>query len=268
MNYEDILEKVYSNIIFPGDCVIDIGAHSGRHCKPMAALAGRNGKVIAFEPNPAARDWLMDNVFDGIQNGSVVIMPYAISNVSKKMDFILANERPEESGLKKRKYNGPTTTKKIEVDVITLDSALRNETGSPVFIKIDVEGAEFDALKGARDTISSFKPIIAFEFGQASYESYNVDPGDVYDYFDSLGYRLYSILGAPLKKESFIDASRVQSFWDYIACPIEKIKLLENTFSLVSENSDTLPAATPVGLLKSLKNSLRKIFKPTLGDKK
>lgn len=254
MDYEAMLENVYSNILSPGDCVIDIGAHSGRHCKPMASLVGVTGRVYAFEPNPVARQWLIDNVCDTIENKTVVVMPYAISNVTQKMNFIIANDRPEESGLKERTYNGPTTTQEIEVDVVTLDSALKEMKEAPTFIKIDVEGAEFDALKGANQIIYKFKPIIAFEFGQASYEGYGVDPGEVYTYFETLGYRLYSILGAPLEKAAFIKASKVQSFWDYLACPVEKSAELEKIFSLLNPTS-----ANSSWLLLVIKKFFKKI---------
>ncbi len=60
---------------------------------------------------------------------------------------MVANERPEESGLKAREYNGPTTTITTEVETITLDSLLGIITSALKFIKLDVDGAEFDALK-------------------------------------------------------------------------------------------------------------------------
>jgi FkbM family methyltransferase len=259
MDYEGMLEKLYSTIIAPGDCAIDLGAHSGRHCKPMAALVGEEGTVIAFEPNPVARGWLVNNVALEIEAGIVVVHPYALSNVTQKMSFTIANERPEESGLKKREYNGPTTTQEIEVDVVTLDSVLTDTTDAPAFIKIDVEGAEFDALKGANHTIATHKPIIAFEFGQSSYQSFDVDPGEVYDYLDCLGYRLFSILGDPLDRTPFMEASRVQSFWDYIACPVEKLDLLEKAFLLVPKTETTPPAPALSGwsgLMKKIKTRL------------
>lgn len=147
MNYEDLLESIYSKIIVKNDLVIDIGAHSGRHTKPIATLVGKLGKVIAFEPNPTAREWLQSNLIDEVRNNIVSILPYAVSDKSQRNYFVVANERPEESGLKAREYNGPTTTITTEVETITLDSLLGIITSALKFIKLDVDGAEFDALK-------------------------------------------------------------------------------------------------------------------------
>ena len=230
LNYEDLLEKFYTNIIKANDFVIDIGAHSGRHTKPMASLVGPSGMVMAFEPNPSARQWLQGNLKNEVKNNIVSIFPYALSDKSQKMQFVIANDRPEESGLKERVYNGPTTTTTIEVEVVTLDSLKTSITGPVTFIKLDVEGAEFDALKGARDVLETYKPIIAFEFGESSYKSYNVQPAELYDYFQGLGYHVYSILGELLDRDTFVQASRIQKYWDYIACPGHSIELVENSF--------------------------------------
>ena len=230
LNYEDLLEKFYTNIIKANDFVIDIGAHSGRHTKPMASLVGPSGMVMAFEPNPSARQWLQGNLKNEVKHNIVSIFPYALSDKSQKMQFVIANDRPEESGLKERVYNGPTTTTTIEVEVVTLDS-LKNSITSPVtFIKLDVEGAEFDALKGARDVLETYKPIIAFEFGESSYKSYNVQPAELYDYLQGLDYHVYSILGELLDRDTFVQASRIQKYWDYIACPEHRIELVESAF--------------------------------------
>jgi FkbM family methyltransferase len=237
MNFEDVLEMIYSRIIKKGDLVIDIGAHSGRHTKPIASLVGKTGKVLAFEPNPTARDWLSANVGGEIKKGIVSVFPYAVSNVAQKTNFIIANERPEESGLKQRQYNGPTTTTITVVETILLDSLLNEMKEGLTFIKLDVEGAEFDALKGAREVLKIHRPVVAFEFGEQSYKPYDVEPGDVYEFFSCLNYRIYSIHGEKLDKETFVNASKVQIFWDYLACPEESAELIENVFMGITENS-------------------------------
>ena len=255
LNYEDLLEKFYTNIIKENDLVIDIGAHSGRHTKPMASLVGPSGMVMAFEPNPSARQWLQGNLKNEVKNNIVSIFPYALSDKSQKMQFVIANDRPEESGLKKRVYNGPTTTSTIEVEVVTLDSLMDNFSSPVKFIKLDVEGAEFDALKGAHDVLETYKPIIAFEFGESSYKSYNVQPAELYDYLQVLGYRIYSILGEILDKDAFVQASRVQKYWDYIACPEHRIELVESAF----RSSQTISAKHAISSWK--KFSISKWFR-------
>ncbi len=50
IDYELLLEKIYSKIIFSGETVIDIGAHYGRHLDKFKKLCEEDGLVIGFEP--------------------------------------------------------------------------------------------------------------------------------------------------------------------------------------------------------------------------
>ncbi|MCJ8275139.1 MAG: FkbM family methyltransferase, partial [Psychrosphaera sp.] len=83
MNFEDVLELFYSQIIKSGDLVVDIGAHSGRHCRPMATLVGAQGKVVAFEPSPTPRQWLINQLIAANLSEIVTIYPYAIGAVAR-----------------------------------------------------------------------------------------------------------------------------------------------------------------------------------------
>jgi hypothetical protein len=53
-DYEGMLEAVYRNALQPGDILIDVGAHVGRHAVPMTGVVGPTGRVLAFEPLPSA----------------------------------------------------------------------------------------------------------------------------------------------------------------------------------------------------------------------
>ncbi|MCJ8269338.1 MAG: hypothetical protein MJK04_08025, partial [Psychrosphaera sp.] len=73
------------------------------------------------------------------------------------------------------------------------------------------------------------RPVVAFEFGESSYSAYDVDPFAVYDFFSTLDYKLYSVLGESLGRERFVAASKTQLFWDYIACPKSDLGVVEVT---------------------------------------
>ncbi len=233
MDYEDLLEKFYTKIIKANDSVIDVGAHTGRHTKLFSKLCGIHGQILAFEPNPVVIPWLEANLQTSIANGVVTVLPCAVSSKNDHTSFIITNNRLEESGLKKRKYNGPTTFTEVEVDMVTLDSCSALLNGRLSYIKIDVEGNEFEVLKGARKIILEHRPVISFEFGESSYFVYDVDPSSVYDFITALNYEVYSILGNRLDKTLFVAASKKQSFWDYIASPVEKKDYLIHVFTSV-----------------------------------
>lgn len=230
-NYEDVLESVYSCFLQKGDGVIDIGAHTGRHTKPLSKIVCDNGEVLAFEPIPDIREKLKQKFKN---NNNIHILPYALSDKNGHSEFVLAKDRLEESGLVQRVFNGKTSIERIEVEIKELDNIVEFIPNNLRFIKLDTEGAEYNVLKGARGIMEKYKPIVAFEFGELSYSAYDVDPNDVYNYFDSLNYKIYSILGDSLTKEEFVKESKVQKFWDYIACFKDHIEEIENAFDSVA----------------------------------
>jgi len=219
MSFEGLLQKFYSKVIKPGDVVIDIGAHTGRHTLPFSYFVGAHGRVVAIEANPEAIRNLESQVCKfNIQNTEIFSL--ALSNEEKDLvDFYIAVNAPEESGLIPRKIfsEKDIELRRERVQATTLDKL--DVGGNISFIKIDVEGAEFSVLQGAQETILSSRPIIAFEFGENSYDSYDVDPDEVYRYLEIIEYSVFSIHGELLDMGSFSKSSRIQQIWDYIACP-------------------------------------------------
>ena len=211
--FEDRLQHLYMSLLKEGDFCIDIGAHTGRHALPMSCAVGR-GSVAAFEPNPPIAQRLRARL-DLLSVANVTVHELALSDESGDAEFVVAVDRPEESGLKERVYNGPTRQEKVAVRLAQLDSLA---LGEPRFIKLDTEGAEHKVLIGARDTVARARPVIAFEFGEHSYSAYDVDPNAVFTYFESLDYDVFSIHGERLHQAAFAKASQLQHYWDYVAC--------------------------------------------------
>ncbi len=213
--FEDRLQHLYMSLLRVGDACIDIGAHTGRHALPMSCVVGRQGSVTAFEPSPAIVK-LLHGRLASLDVHNVTVQETALSDEIGTAEFVIAVDLPEESGLKQRTtYNGPTRTEQVTVQLNRLDAMA---LPAPRFIKIDTEGAEYKVLLGARDMIGRCRPVIAFEFGQASYAAYDVDPREVFRFFDALGYDVLSIHGEPLGEAQFAEASVDQAFWDYVAC--------------------------------------------------
>ena len=122
VDFEMKLEMFYRQIVESNDTVIDVGAHSGRHSYVLASLVGLKGSVLAFEPNPIIIKQLKNKSKYFIDKNIIKIKQFATSNKNTQATFVIANDRPEESGLLERIYNGPTSTTKINVKVIKLDS--------------------------------------------------------------------------------------------------------------------------------------------------
>jgi FkbM family methyltransferase len=217
-----MIDTFYKKIDLKGSQVIDIGAHTGRHSIPLAAMVGSAGLVYCFEPVPVIRRVLCENIYlAGLHN--VVVYPFALSDKSGLSNFKYVHNLPQESGLKNRHaYNGdPGEIEDIKVHMFKLDEVMSISVREKVrLIKIDVQGGELDVIRGAKNLIYASKPIVTFECGAASFLSYTSDPSEIYLTLSSFGYEIYSILGDQiLTVAQFKEATFRQAFWDYVALP-------------------------------------------------
>jgi FkbM family methyltransferase len=135
-----------------GDIVIDIGAHIGRYTITSSKQVGNTGKVVAIEADPDNFEILKRNIaLNKLTN--VLPLNYAVFSTRTRMKLF------EQSA--SAKYNSlmlaraAKTKNYIEVNADTLDSILnQNGIDNVNWIKIDVEGAEFEVLKGSTKTLS------------------------------------------------------------------------------------------------------------------
>ena len=137
-------------LINPGDVVYDIGAHVGYYTLVAAQAAG-DGRVIAFEPLELNRKTLRKHIeVNGI--GNITVLPYAVSCTSGIEQFDLAGG----TGRGQLSTGG-----KLAVEVKTIDELYSSGTiPPPNLIKMDIEGAEVSALKGAVRVIEACSPRI------------------------------------------------------------------------------------------------------------
>lgn len=140
-----------------GDIVVDCGAHVGA----FSDRAFREGasKVIAFEPDPIQIECLRRNFTPEIEAGTFVLIEKAVwSDVGTTTFRIGAGNSG--TGTVVGQSGGST----LEVDLTTIDRVVR-ELGLPRvdLVKMDIEGAEREALKGARSTLETYRPRLLID---------------------------------------------------------------------------------------------------------
>jgi FkbM family methyltransferase len=158
--HEDEIEEHFNPK--EGDIVVDVGAHVGHYTLISSKRVGQNGKVVAIEADPDNFEMLNRNIkLNGLTN--VIPLNYAVYSEVSKLKLYVPGE---ESGF--TIYNtimvnrAKPEEKFIEVNANTLDNLLQQngiEQGQVNWIKIDVEGAEFEVLKGATRILSKSKDI-------------------------------------------------------------------------------------------------------------
>lgn len=173
--YDKQTAELISKLPADSNC-IDIGCHKGDILKAIVEHSPR-GKHFAFEPIPE----LYDNLIEKFK--SVKIFQLALSTQKGKTKFYNVVSGQGVSGLKKRNYDREHEIIEIDVEIDTLDNVIPKDVKID-FIKIDVEGGEFDVMKGGRNIIEKYKPIIIFEFEKEAAEKYNISANDVYNFFN------------------------------------------------------------------------------------
>lgn len=153
--YERRLLELLMSTFLPdgiGGTCIDVGANIGNHAAFFLRHASR---VIAFEPNPAVRRLLDVNVH-GL---AVEVVGVGLSSAAGTLHF---REDPGNCGASMIVDRAEDASSTIEV--VTLDRWLGDRPDHPIrFVKIDVEGHEWDVLQGARDVLRRDHPVLALE---------------------------------------------------------------------------------------------------------
>ncbi len=141
--------------VYPGDTVIDAGAHVGIFAKE--ALNSGASKVVAVEPVPINLECLRRNFKEEIAAGKIVIYPKGIWDKDAVLEM---DENPMDSSAASFVIRRSGTTENLPLT--SVDKMVQELGLSRVdFIKMDIEGSERRALFGARQTIQRYHPRMA-----------------------------------------------------------------------------------------------------------
>ena len=148
-------QKVYQSgavSIRPGDTVIDGGAHVGLFSRWALQQGAR--RVIAIEPEPTNIAMFEQNLADGIADGRVTLVKAGIWDRQGSLPLFLSANSAHHNFLV-TDDGGQVAA----VPLLPLDDLVRELQLDRVdFIKMDIEGAERNALLGARETLQRFRP--------------------------------------------------------------------------------------------------------------
>jgi FkbM family methyltransferase len=164
---EPHLQKVIREYVAAGDTVYDIGANVGYVSLSLAKRVGPQGSVIAFEPIPQNIAAFRNNVaINGITN--VQLLECAASDHAGEALIRLA-ENPSTASLVWHRNNSSAT--ELSIRTVSVDDLVETgELAYPKFVKIDVEGAEAQALCGMRRTLAAARPVLFVECSEAGRE--------------------------------------------------------------------------------------------------
>jgi FkbM family methyltransferase len=177
------------NYLSKGDHVLDIGGNIGQTGLRMAEKVGPTGSVVSFEPYPPTFQKYeknlslnkiyqplirIENIGLGTTETTVkMFQPCATNSGSYRM---LHNDADNPEGL-------------IDVEITTLDKYVQKHSIAKVdFIKIDVEGFEFNVLRGAENTLLKFKPCMYIEIDDGNLKDQGSSGKEVIEWLGKKGY--------------------------------------------------------------------------------
>lgn len=190
-------EKFLASLELKGQTIFDIGAFAGLFTMFFARAVGKNGKVIAFEPNPnlciRIKENLLLNKFDNVK-----VMQLALGREKKRETLAFPSTIPGVGSIEeheKIRILKQSRARTIEVDVDTVDNLIATKKiPKPDFIKIDVQGAELDVLAGAHETIKAYKPKLLIEVHSIPYVNWKIENLQrIVDFLTEKGYLLYHV---------------------------------------------------------------------------
>lgn len=181
------------SIVKNGDRVADLGANIGYYSLLMANLVGPQGKVNSFEPEPTLFHSLESMVIFNQISDRISLVRSAVSDVNgtsmlhpppDKCNWGQHYIRSDQNSLAEESANTVTT--------VTLDSVMGD--ASLDFMKMDVEGAEFLALRGATNILTESRPTILMEINREMLATVSqVSATDCFDLIGSFGYRIHGL---------------------------------------------------------------------------
>jgi len=156
---EKFATEYLKSFIEEGDVIIEIGANIGYYVLLESKIA-KKGKIFAFEPMPFSRKLLTMNVkLNSVEN--VEIYPFAIGDQNGEQDFYIYKEI-NFSGFNLNPNGNLVST--IKVRAMTLDNFIEKYLGDtlPTVLRMDVEGFEYNVIKGAMNTIKNCNKLRIF----------------------------------------------------------------------------------------------------------
>lgn len=148
-HYDAPVARFIRERIRPGAVCVDVGANVGVYVLQFARWAGPAGRVVAFEPNPAARAVLNRHVALNGLASRVEVVPAAVGAARGEATLYAAGEDGM-SRLGEPNELIAGRVSEISVPVVTLDEFCEERALEPDWLFIDIEGFEFAALAGAR----------------------------------------------------------------------------------------------------------------------
>lgn len=199
---DTVADALLSRLCRPACTFVDVGAHIGSVLSEVQRH-DPSVQLIAIEAMP--------NKVKAIRRSfpHAIVHSCAVGEGEGTVSFFVDTERSGFSSLAKSNRPG-SETQEVQVEQRRIDTLLPDVVDVDV-IKIDVEGAELGALRGAEATIARWRPVVMFESVAEGGLALGYSVGDIFDWFTEHGYEVrvpnrVAHDGPALSRDGFIES--------------------------------------------------------------
>ncbi len=201
----------------PGDVAIDIGAHCGDTAVPMALAVGRQGAVLALEPNPYVFPVLARNAELNPDRAHIIPLMFAATPTDGEFEFEYSDAAFSNGG----RHEGISRWRhahafQLKVQGRNLQNYLRAEHASLVprlrYVKVDAEGYDLTILRSLEDTLLQTRPFIRAEVYRHTRRARRIE---MIGFVERLGYTVHKFGGERAYRGEHISAADVMRWTHY-----------------------------------------------------
>lgn len=204
--FEAYLSRFIRNNVKEGDVVMDIGANIGAHSLAMGKSAGSSGRVYAIEATEYAYSKLQANIALNPELSDQVAAVHCILTASddKTGSVEIHSSWPFESEADRHSSHQGVTKSVGAAPAISLDTLVAAHQITRLdFIKIDVDGHEWDVLSGGRQTFERMRPVIVMEIAPDYHDPEHAKGFlNIHRFLSELGYTFHDFDGAELPQQA------------------------------------------------------------------
>lgn len=220
--WEFNVTKYLADHVKPSETVIEIGANIGYYTTLLASIVGKNGKVYSYEANKQVFDLAVLSLrMNELQRDGVFLKNLAVSDHTGTIELVCKTDKDLFSGevnlgATHLKFPSEKTHEQtISVQSVTLDEDL-SDVKNVDWLRMDIEGSEILALKGAKRIIESSPNLkIVMEWSVRMLGYYD-NVADLIDEMHAYGFRFHLIdnrgkLGKELSKNELLNMAKIEN---------------------------------------------------------
>jgi FkbM family methyltransferase len=203
-----------AQVFRPGMIFVDVGANMGLYTIFAARKIGERGTVLAIEPSTRECGRLLKNVLaNSLSN--VRLVRKAVSDSLSDVDLLVAEDRwSGHNTLGAFAYGTPLAAKETVRTERLDDIVLREGLSRVDVVKLDVEGSELRALKGAVGILERFHPMLLLEVSDRALCHQGCNSAQIWDFCRQRGYQIFAFdkrtgLPVPAQQMPYYDSENV-----------------------------------------------------------